>query len=141
MFPELFVLLQKSEEMSEVVKRSVEGLRLSGSRCNADGAFYAGGGHFCSDRVVKYGGVDRTIWISRLKEANNDWVIYGETAAELDEDGEPDDDTIDTKIMWRNYYSSNFPLPPETGWKSVDKLAYGTPEINEYIYKENESDE
>jgi hypothetical protein len=137
-FPELFVLLPKSEEVSKVADRSVKGLRLSGTRCNADGAFYLRDGHYSSKRVVNYGGVDRTIFVGRLEEANNDWVIYGETEGELDEHGDFDVDTIDTKIMWRNHYSSNLPLPPETGWKSVDKLAYGTPKIESYIYRENE---
>lgn len=139
-FPEHFVLFLRSEVMSqELNQKSVVQVRLLGSGCNADGAYNSGGGcFFFSNREGRYGGANRIIYIGRREEENDDWVmIYGETEAELDEHGEPDEDTIDTKMMWRNPYSNNLPLPPHTGWKSVDELARGDIEI-EYIYRENE---
>ena len=91
-------------------------------------------GAFESGRWLNWGGTRRTIQIDCLKD---DWVIYGETKPELDEDGEEDYESIDTRILWRNPYSTNLPLPPRTGWEAVDELARGDLDI-EYIYREND---
>lgn len=139
MFPEYFVLWCTHWQTRKVLVRAVAGLKLSGSGCEADGNFTL---DVCeleyeSDRKVEWGGVDHTIFIGCLKD---DWLIYGKTEPERFEDGEPDYSTIETKVMWRNPYSDNLPLPPKDGWEPADELAHGDLEI-EYIYPENAEEE
>lgn len=140
MFPEYFVLFNKQLVTNEELGRAVVGVRLSGSSSNADGDFIwnSFGMQYACGRKVTWseptGRVEYNIFIGCLSD---DWVIYGETDPELDEEDEPDYDTIRTKIMWRNPYSTNLPLPPKTGWEQVDELARGNPTL-EYIYRENQ---
>lgn len=93
------------------------------------------GFEYQSDRKVEWGGVNRIVSIGCLE---NDWLIYGETEPEVDEDGEPlDDASVDSKVLWRNPFSENQPVPPKTGWEPADDLCHGAIPKIEYIYKRN----
>lgn len=81
-------------------------------------------GRFRATGAVSYDGVDRTIWIGRHKESNGDWAIYYKEGGAMDE----------VVILWRNFYSSNLPVPPKTGWEPFHNLARGNPVIDEYMW-------
>lgn len=57
------------------------------------------------------------------------WCIVGETSPRDGDDGEPDEESIQRKILWISPCSYNFPLPPEDDWLAVDKLARGKPRV------------
>jgi hypothetical protein len=136
LFPKLFVTSAIQWKTCHMLRRAIMRLRLSGTNCTADGEYDINlpFGAFESETPVYWGGVNLSIRIDRLTD---DWVIYGETIAEMviDEDGEaePDYDSIEQKVLWKNPLSENLPLPPVSGWVPVDKLARGKPTI-EYIY-------
>ena len=60
----------------------------------------------------------------------NGWAIVGKTLPEIDENGDENDDTVVTKILWRCPNSQNIPLPPRDGWIPVDDLAHGEPTVS-----------
>lgn len=127
LFPSLAVLRFAKWETVRVLESMVRCLRLSGTRCKADGDFFFEDSGFTSDRIGQWGGAEFTFEIARLKD---DWVIYGKPIPEVDEDGEYIvHDSIVVKILWRSPYSESLILPPKDNWEAVDSLAYGQPNI------------
>jgi hypothetical protein len=137
LFPKVFVSSAKNKMTILMLRRAIMGLRLSGTNCDGEFTLDSPFGAFESDTPVSWGGVNLSIKIDRLSD---DWVIYGETDAEMViyEDGEveSDYDSIEQKVLWKNPLSENRPLPPVSGWVPVDKLARGEPKIK-YLYRKN----
>ena len=70
-------------------------------------------------------------------EAFEGWAIVRRyPPTRLDEDGEPDPDSIVKQKCFIAPYSKNRKRPPLRGWVSVDQLAYGNPTIK-YILNES----
>ena len=113
-------------------------IELSGSTCDADGRFVKGNSHFefvpDDERKVRWKGEYQKVSI-QCRTAEEGWVVVIETLPPLDEDGDPDYDSIVETVAWRAPHSGNLPLPPSTGWASVDPLARGEIKIK-YILKE-----
>jgi hypothetical protein len=104
-------------ENTMVIGKAVTGLELRGTGTNADGEYKRELSVFSTNELIRWDGVDRLIRIGRIK--SGDWVIYGETVPERGEDGKPINGTTNKKILWKNPYSRNKPLPPESGWTAV----------------------
>jgi hypothetical protein len=95
---------------------------LSGTiLCKADSkdGYYEFGGN---DRKAKWGGV---MHIFDIKLRDEGWTILRSTLPGLNEDGEVDYDSIVETPCWLASCGINLPLPPHSGWKSVNKLARG----------------
>lgn len=139
LFPTVFVASAINSKSSDMLGRAIVGLRLTGTECKADGVFIRDLPGFFSyekNTPIVWDGVELSMKIDKL---DDDWVIFGETAAvmEFDEDEEEfdDDDSIERKVLWKNPLSE-LPFPPESGWVPVDTLARGEPRIH-YIYRSN----
>jgi hypothetical protein len=139
LFPKLFVTSAREWTTCLMLRRAIMRLRLYGTAGKVDGEYTMDLplDPFESDTPVSWGGVNLSIKIDRLTD---DWVIYGETDAEMviyeDGEAEPDYDSIEQKVLWKNPFSKNMPLPPVSGWVPVDKLARGEPKIK-YLYRKN----
>jgi hypothetical protein len=137
LFPFTFVLACKYSETYNVLQREVDGVKLSGTRSKADGMFAK---EFTNDLEYKTirtgrwgGGVEVTFRITQERESL-DWAITSQTLPAVNEDSDGDGeeawlDVVET-ILWKCPNSQNMPMPPRTGWISVDKMARGKPELS-----------
>lgn len=119
----------------ECLRDSVNGVKLSGSGHRTDGNFDYNSltGLYESGRSVRFHDVYYKLLIGRCMELQGDWVIYGATEPETNEDGESDYENVSEITLWRNPCSRNLPVPPVGGWESCHILARGDNPKIEYI--------
>ena len=113
-------------------------IRLSGATCDVDGDYAGRPPEFEADdgRKVRFNGVLHSAHIE-LRTKKEGWVINLKTIPPLDEDGEPDHDSIVETVAWKAPHSGNMVLPPSKGWISAHPLARGKLKIA-YILQEGE---
>jgi hypothetical protein len=136
LFPFAFVLACRYSETYNVLQREVDGVRLSGTRCKADGMFAKefNDFEFKTKRTGRWGRVEVTFMITQERDSL-DWVITSQTVPAIDEDSDGDAQegwpkkVVET-VLWKCPNSHNMPMPPRTGWISVDTMAHGKPELS-----------
>ena len=119
------------------MSRFISHIRVLGSTCNVDGDYKGQPPAFraVNDRKVEWGGVMmRPLLECRTTEEG--WAIVLETIPPLDEDGEPDYDSIVETVAWRAPYSGSMTFPPSKGWVPAHPLAEGDIELTYVLEKE-----
>lgn len=117
--------------------RFISHIRVLGSTCKVDGEYKGHPPAFQADddRKVKWGGVMMRPFIE-CRTTEEGWAIMLETIPPLDEDGEPDYDSIVETVAWRAPHSGNMTFPPSEGWVPVHPLARGNIELTYVLKKE-----
>jgi hypothetical protein len=121
-----------------VLQREVDGVKLSGTKTKADGMFakeFTNDLEYKTVRTGRWDGVEVTFRITQ-ERYSLDWAITSQTLPAINEDSDGDGgeeeawlNVIET-ILWKCPNSHNMPMPPRTGWISVDKRARGKPELS-----------
>ena len=139
-FPKEFVEGCSNWLTHDTLDRFISGIRLSGSACHADGAYMGSlvGCEFrtVDERKVRWNSVLMCPFI-KCRTAEEGWVVILETIPPLDEDGEPDYDSIVETVVFKAPHSGNMTLPPSNGWVSAHPDARGELKIT-YILREGE---
>jgi len=138
-FPKEFVRFCSDWLTFDNINRFVHRIRLTGSTCTADGDFsgHSQHGYKADDeRTVEWKGVLQNVCIELRDEKG--WAIILKTIPPLDEDGDPDYDSIVETVAWRAPYSGNMHLPPSNGWVSVHPLARGDIKLTYVLMDEAE---
>jgi hypothetical protein len=136
LFPFTFVLACKHSETYNVLQREVDGVKLTGTKSKADGMFakeFTNDFEYKTKRTGRWGGVEVTFRITQERDGW-DWAITSQTLPVVDEDSDGDGEeawlNVVENILWKCPNSHNMPMPPRTGWISVDKMAHGKPELS-----------
>jgi len=121
-------------ETQEQLDRAFPTIRLSGSKTNADGEYESMS--VCDDfENLRTGAWDGQELRFRILRSGRHWEIVGETLPTVDEDGDEDWDSVETKTLWRAPHIACEAMPPCSGWEAVDRFARnagGKPKI-EYV--------
>mmetsp|Transcript_14939 Transcript_14939/g.35647 ORF Transcript_14939/g.35647 Transcript_14939/m.35647 type:complete len:377 (+) Transcript_14939:127-1257(+) len=139
-FPKEFVNNCSNWLEHDTLNRFISHIRLSGSTCKADGD-YVGRLQECEFRArdgrnVRWNSVlMRPLITCRTTEEG--WVVILETIPPLDEEGDPDYDSIVETVIFKAPHSGNMTLPPSNGWVSAHPDARGELKIT-YILREGE---
>ena len=139
-FPREFVKNCSNWLAYDALNRFISRVRLSGSTCKANGD-YVGRLQECEfrtddERKVRWNSVLMRPFI-RCRTAEEGWVVILETIPPLDEDGEPDYDSIVETVIFKAPHSGNMPFPPSNGWVSAHPDARGELKIT-YILRDDE---
>ena len=99
------------------MSRFITCIRVSGSSSNVDGEYRGEPPTYnaVDERRVKWGGVMMHPLLG-CRTTEEGWAIILETIPPLDEDGEPDYDSIVETVAWRAPHSGNMTFPPSKGW-------------------------
>ena len=136
-FPKEFVNNCSNWLTIETMNRFISRIRVSGASCTVDGDYCGDTPIFRTDdeRRVEWGGVMmRPLLQCRTTEEG--WAIILETIPPLNEDGEPDYDSIVETLAWKAPHSGNLTFPPSEGWVPVHPLARGNIELTYVLKKE-----
>lgn len=136
-FPREFVNNCSNWLTMNIMSRFISHIRVSGSTCKVDGDYEGSPpGYFAVDeRRVAWGGVPMNPYIE-CRTTEEGWAIVLETIPPLDEDGDPDYDSIVKTVAWRAPHSGNMTFPPSEGWVPVHALARGNIELTYVLKKE-----
>ena len=136
-FPTDFVKNCSNWLTIENMSRFISHIRVLGSTCKVDGDYKGQPPAFRADdgRKVEWGGVMMHPLLE-CRTTEEGWAIVLETIPPLDEDGEPDYDSIIETVAWRAPHSGNMTFPPSEGWVPVHPLARGNIELTYVLKKE-----
>mmetsp|Transcript_21872 Transcript_21872/g.62733 ORF Transcript_21872/g.62733 Transcript_21872/m.62733 type:complete len:372 (+) Transcript_21872:140-1255(+) len=137
-FPIAFVKNCSNWLTHHIMCNFISRIKVSGSYCAVDGDYEGRPPEFCANalRKVRWDGVLNNVSIE-LRTKEEGWAIILKTIPPLDEEGEPDHDSIVETIAWKAPHSGNMPLPPSKGWISAHPRARGELKLA-YILKEGE---
>ena len=139
-FPKEFVNNCSNWLAHDTLDRFISHIRLSGSTCKADGE-YVGRLQECEfsardGRKVRWNSVLMRPLI-KCRTTEEGWVVILETIPPLDEEGDPDYDSIVETVIFKAPHSGNMTLPPSDGWVSAHPDARGELKIT-YVLEEGE---
>ena len=112
-------------------------IRVLGSSSNVDGEYRGEPPIYnaVDERKVEWGGVMMRPLLE-CRTAEEGWAIVLEIIPPLDEDGDPDYDSIIETVAWKAPHSGNMTFPPSEGWVPVHPLARGNIELTYVLKKE-----
>ena len=125
-FPRDFVKNCSNWLTIDNMTRFISHIQVSGSTCKVDGEYDGSPPTYnaVDERKVEWGGVPMIPRIG-CRTTQEGWAIILETIPPLDEDGDPDYDSIVETVAWRAPHSGNMTFPPSEGWVPVHPLARG----------------
>jgi hypothetical protein len=135
LFPELLVERFSSYNKNVSIQEWAPSVKLSGSRCNADGEYFTRllgweesfAPEFLRRRTGRWRGQDLTF---KITVRDDTWVILGFSLSH---------DSFVENIIWKCPHSRNLMLPPKVGWVPVDKnLAIGMNPTLKFIMQTEE---
>ena len=129
-FPRDFVKNCSNWLTIDNMTRFISHIQVSGSTCKVDGEYDGSPPTYnaVDERKVEWGGVPMIPRIG-CRTTQEGWAIILETIPPLDEDGDPDYDSIVETVAWRAPHSGNMTFPPSEGWVPVHPLARGNIEL------------